>query len=442
MVCLCRRRLPSMILSQLVYLALVKPDINIPADAAPTSKKQEKKLMQQLKRLAAGREKHGLAWAPVSDNLLYSLEFSDDFDTLVLAGVIILLNVVSAVVLKWFFIPTYPFSIVIVTILGYGIITMFLAKVEWSHAVVTRNEKIAMFIAGILGAFVAFSLLMYAPPNTLPFNTAAASKEWFTLWDKAVGHRFNTRLNATAAAMGLNITSQPVVQADNPFSIAAPLALVAGMLNALLLSPGLRYGRVLQQLLKPPLWARNFGASNMLMRTVARTGFALQVLIVPLWITPLTDVFQLPEPTLRYIRGVTLLVAALLQGVMIPTLVQSFLFTAAYQIHILTRTPELPEEVSSKLIRQTANLTVVQTCKAAMQLSFVPMLMMLCAFLYILTAFPSPKSVTHKYTWGSTEPAALYPSCTGFIGWWGSCAYIGWASLGVLMARLARTTDT
>lgn len=50
-------------------------------------------------------------------------------DLQLLAGVIILMNVVTAVVLKWFFIPTYPFTIIIVTILGYGVIVMFLAKV-------------------------------------------------------------------------------------------------------------------------------------------------------------------------------------------------------------------------------------------------------------------------------------------------------------------------
>lgn len=34
---------------------------------------------------AAGREKYGLDWSLISENLLYSLEFSDDFDTLVSA---------------------------------------------------------------------------------------------------------------------------------------------------------------------------------------------------------------------------------------------------------------------------------------------------------------------------------------------------------------------
>lgn len=285
--------------------------------------------------------------------------------------------------------------------------------------------------------------------------------------------------------------------------------------------------------------------------------FAGHTVVAMLQVNPLTGVFQLQQPTLRYVRGVTLLVASLLQGVALPTLVQvrlvqtewwicicsckapyvplhtladsssclpsvfqvvqlrlglawwhsplvmhtcsslgvnclclhmilalhqyiatlltgptistsltghkyhlflplpviaafvlcsdtlqSFLFTAPYQIHILSRTPELPEEVQSKLLRQTSQLTVVQTCKAAMQLSFVPLIMMLCAFLYILTAFPSPRTVTENHPWGSEEPAALYPCCTGFIGWWASSVYIGWASLGVLMARLARTTDT
>lgn len=108
---------------------------------------------------------------------------------------------------------------------------MCASQVEWSHAVVGRGEKVAMLVAGILGAFVAFSLLMYASPKALPFNTTAASKEWFILWDRAVGAKFNARLGATAASMGLNLSAPPDVHKDKPFSIAAPLALVAGMLS-------------------------------------------------------------------------------------------------------------------------------------------------------------------------------------------------------------------
>lgn len=104
-------------------------------------------------------------------------------------------------------------------------------QVEWSHAVVSRADKLSMFLAGIIGAFVAFILLMYAPANSMPFNTAAASQEWMTVWDKVVGAPFNARLNATATSLGLNVTAQPAVKADNPFAISAPLALVAGMLS-------------------------------------------------------------------------------------------------------------------------------------------------------------------------------------------------------------------
>lgn len=113
-----------------------------------------------------------------------------------------------------------------------------LLQVEWSHAVVTRGDKLSMFLAGITGTFVVFSLLMYAPANSLPFNTAAASQEWLSVWDRVVGARFSARLNATAAALGLDVTTQPEVKVDNPFAIAAPLALVAGMLSEWRRLPG------------------------------------------------------------------------------------------------------------------------------------------------------------------------------------------------------------
>lgn len=78
----CRKVLPPMILGQLLYMAVAKNDINIAAETAPTSKKQGKKLQQQIKRMA-GREQYGVTWRILTEDLLYNLEFSDDFDSLV-----------------------------------------------------------------------------------------------------------------------------------------------------------------------------------------------------------------------------------------------------------------------------------------------------------------------------------------------------------------------
>lgn len=71
-----------MILGQLIYMGVAKNDTSMAPDTAPTSKKQEKKLQQQIKRLS-GREKYGVTWCTLTEDLLYRLEFSDDFDSLV-----------------------------------------------------------------------------------------------------------------------------------------------------------------------------------------------------------------------------------------------------------------------------------------------------------------------------------------------------------------------
>lgn len=54
---------------------------------------------------------------------------------------IILINVVAAVILKWYFTPTYPFSIIVVTILGCGVICMFLAKVRKQYCLQQTSAR-------------------------------------------------------------------------------------------------------------------------------------------------------------------------------------------------------------------------------------------------------------------------------------------------------------
>jgi hypothetical protein len=55
--------------------------------------------------------------------------------------------------------------------------------------------------------------------------------------------------------------------------------------GALLMAPGLRYGRVLQVYLKPPLWARNFAGQITFMQLLVRAGYFAQVLMLPLWVS-------------------------------------------------------------------------------------------------------------------------------------------------------------
>jgi hypothetical protein len=53
------------------------------------------------------------------------------------------------------------------------------------------------------------------------------------------------------------------------------------------MAPGLRYGKVLQVLLKPPLWAHNFAGRPSLMRLLVQAGFMAQVMMLALWVSGL-----------------------------------------------------------------------------------------------------------------------------------------------------------
>jgi len=89
----------------------------------------------------------------------------------------------------------------------------------------------------------------------------------------------------------------------------------------LLMAPGIRYGRVLQNLLEPPLWAMSLRPTPFV-KLMVQGGFALQLMITPLWITTMTDVLRIPDAALSYLRGMLMLLVALLQTALVPYLLQ------------------------------------------------------------------------------------------------------------------------
>lgn len=57
-------------------------------------------------------------------------------------------------------------------------------------------------------------------------------------------------------------------------------------------------------------------------KLLLQAGFALQLLQTALWVTPMTDVLRLPVGSLPVLRGVVMLVVALLQVAAVPSLLQ------------------------------------------------------------------------------------------------------------------------
>ena len=51
------------------------------------------------------------------------------------------------------------------------------------------------------------------------------------------------------------------------------------------MAPGIRYGRLLQQMLQPPMWATQYVEVSATSRVLAALGFALPLLMVPLWVS-------------------------------------------------------------------------------------------------------------------------------------------------------------
>ncbi|KAF8072766.1 hypothetical protein HT031_000426 [Scenedesmus sp. PABB004] len=401
-----RGLLRNALLCGLTGMTVVKPSVSMATGMDGVSKKQEKRLAAQLKGAAAN---HELRWGEVETSLLAQLEFTDELDLLAVMGLLLLVNIGTAVAARWHGGPTLSLVSYLV-VAGATLLLAYMAKVEWLHPSVGRTDKRAMVVLALAGAGLACGVLA-APPSALPFNVPAAAEE------------LAGRVHAAVVARSPWWTDKDVPLTPAPVALAVPLAVVAGALSALLLGPGLRYGRVLHMLLSPPLWAANFKpsvAGKPLWTMVARLGFVAELLVVPLWVVPLTDVLALPAEALPYVRGGGLLLAGLLQAGALSTLAQTFLLTAPYAVDVILSTPEWDATTRSALVKQQCTLTLRQLSKAALQLAGA--------------AGGEQPPAAAAWVGGRSE---LFACVSGFIGWWAALSHVFWGSLGALMARLA-----
>jgi hypothetical protein len=116
-------------------------------------------------------------------------------------------------------------------------------------------------------------------------------------------------------------------------------------------------------------------------------------------------------------------------------LLQAHLMIAPYKADIITHMA-LDPVIKSGLTKRQLSGTLAELCKVALQLTFLPSLLLLCGSLHMLMAFPSPLAATHpKATQWDKEPSVLYQTVAGFLGWWATAAYVGWATIGVVLSR-------
>jgi hypothetical protein len=120
---------------------------------------------------------------------------------------------------------------------------------------------------------------------------------------------------------------------------------------------------------------------------------------------------------------------------LLPLLLQAHLLIAPYKADIITHMA-LDSNMKSGLMRRQLSITLAELCKVSLQLSFLPSVLLLCGSLYMLMGFPSPLAAAHpKATHWDKEPSMLYQTVSGFLGWWATATYVGWASIGVALAR-------
>lgn len=152
----------------------------------------------------------------------------------------------------------------------------------------------------------------------------------------------------------------------------------------LLMAPGVRYGRLLQAFLEPPCWALGLSPSTP-DKLVVQAGFALQLLLLPLWVPSMADVLRLPAASLPLLRGTLMLLAGLLQARAMPALLQvcaccwcAYIF-AAHNTHYAVAPATLARAASgAEAPHQTVFGACGQRARSSHALLLCPRLVCLC----------------------------------------------------------------
>eukprot|EP00877_Chromochloris_zofingiensis_P015204 jgi/Chrzof1/9938/Cz04g21120.t1 len=346
----------------------------------------------------------------------------------VLCAVVVAVNVAAALLASHILGLEDNLIIVNMTIFMALGTLFFAAQVEWFHSVITRQDKAGMIMFGILGTAASYSLMMLLPPGWVDLPVAAAVKEASDRLTSLVDKRFG------------DVGKQSFATSSDPVLLAVPLSVIGGFISGLFMAPGLRYGRLIQQALFPPMWSREYVSFTPGIKALLRLGFALPLVAVPLWVTPMTEVLLIGGAWLHWVRPLLLAGLAAVGFATITPLVQSFLYTALLNWYLVRHSGgALDDAARGRIMKQHIDIALCQTCKVAVQMSLVPVLLSAVAGLYILKSFPSGSKHADVL---DQQPSVLYQVIAGFIGWWTCVTWSFYTSLAVVISRLGVTNST
>lgn len=113
---------------------------------------------------------------------------------------------------------------------------------------------------------------------------------------------------------------------------------------------------------------------------------------------------------------------------------------------ILHDNPAVSDSLKASQVKRSVQITLSQIAKVAVQLSFVPVLLLVCGLSYVLAIVPGgPQlqglSKASADTAGGIAAAVKSPEYVlclmGFAGWWGSTVYMLWTGVGLVLSRAA-----
>lgn len=430
----------------------------------------------------------------LTESVVERLEFYDHVDMLLNGAFVLGLVALSQLSLEHLGLTPLPVSRACLTQLlpAYAAYLVFcLLHVEFIHDAVPKADRVALVFMAVLLAAVALVATALAPPGTLTIDAAAAAADLSEGWVPAAARRLRHAPSAAAAAGRLGA-------ALGGKGIAVALSLAGGLVGALMLGPGWRYGRLVAATATPKCWEDSPLAPGLgLVQTaLLRVGFVLNLLVCALWVGPLVYVLHLSAGALRALQLGVLGACALVNLVAARTLVQAHLNNGFSNWFTILHSSGVDDASKVRQASQRTKLVIYLSGKVALQMVALPALQFAALLLLLLHALPSgaarseaaaaaahasevrerlggggdgaaavgPEDIitllrssipelagrpgTLEGAAAAAEaaaaaalPSALVEAVAGFLAWWAACCYCAFSVLSVMLIRMGIMTS-
>jgi len=385
----------------------------------PLKTSQARNRQKRLNRKKSEENLQGqLCLIPTTGEGLLQRAFFSDFDKLVFFATTVVTNLVAFQLVSWLKDDLRGGSVLTcLAVIAGGCGIVSLVRTQINTEVSPREEQLVGGAAAIASGMMAALVLLLVPSEVLDFELEGAAQAVtlsLQLQLEKLGHE-----SVALAVKGATVFPLVFLQ-----GVLVGLAAVIGGVSV---APAVRCGRCYMLSTSPPDWAEGHLGEGRGRRVLLHINTILPMAVIVLWIRPmLEEPLGLSAEHILYLRIGAVILAAVMQGALLRTHVQSFLdsgFVAWYERLYGNGVAErgapsgtrqgAEANMYSQVVRCQLDLNSTLMCKVAVQ-AFAPGVILLsCA------ALMWHKGVmTKDHDTNSLLPPILFKSIFSFIAWW------------------------